>query len=319
VETSPELAVLTNKLRFPEGPIAMRDGSVIVCEIAGGALSRVSPGGDVEVVAELGGGPNGAAIGPDGAIYVCNNGGYKVRQHKGHYFLLGEPAEGYRGGSIQRVDVRTRSVETVFESTPELPLHAPNDIVFDEHGGFYFTDFGKFSGSRVELGALFYGTTDGSVLKRLVHPVQFPNGIGLSPDGSTLYVALTYSGCLVRWTVVEPGLIVRHRGADGEETASRTDRRPGSFFGASVGRGEFDSLAVEADGSVCVATIDHPNGGITTFRSDGRQEFLALPDSTVTNICFGGDDHQTAYATLSHTNQLVRLRWPRPGLRLNFA
>ena len=62
-------------LRFPEGPIAMADGSVLLCEIQRGTLSRVDPDGSVSVVADCGGGPNGAAIGPDGAVWITNNGG----------------------------------------------------------------------------------------------------------------------------------------------------------------------------------------------------------------------------------------------------
>ena len=312
-----QLEILTEDLRFPEGPIAMPDGSVIVCELAGGAVSRVSPDGAVTVIAEVGGGPNGAAIGSDGMIYLCNAGGYKYRKNKNHYIILAEPLDDYRGGSIQRIDPRTGQFETLYASTDELPIHAPNDIVFDAHGGFYFTDFGKFFGSTVKLGSLFYAKADGSEIRRLVHPIQFPNGIGLSPDGGTLYAAQTYAGTLLRWTVSEPGVIVRHRGPDGTETAPYSDRRPGSLVGTSLGRGEFDSLAVEADGSVCVATIDHPQGGITTFRPDGSVERLAFPDTTVTNICFGGADLKTAFVTMSHRNALARVPWPRAGLQLN--
>ena len=67
---------LASGLLFPEGPIAMADGSVILVEIGRGTLTRVTPDGRVQVLADLGGGPNGAAIGPDGAVYVCNNGGF---------------------------------------------------------------------------------------------------------------------------------------------------------------------------------------------------------------------------------------------------
>ena len=70
-----DIELVTEGLRFPEGPIAMADGSVILTEIEGQALTRVTPDGRKETVAETGGGPNGAAIGPDGAIYVTNNGG----------------------------------------------------------------------------------------------------------------------------------------------------------------------------------------------------------------------------------------------------
>lgn len=309
--------ILTERLRFPEGPVVMPDGSIIVCELVGRSISRVTQDGAVDVVAHLGGGPNGAALGPGGMIYVCNSGGYKVREKKGHFLLLGEPPDDYRGGSIQRVDPRSGLAETLYSSTEELPIHAPNDLVFDREGGFYFTDFGKFVRSVVRLGSIFYARADGSEIRRIVHPIQFPNGIGLSPDGRTLIAAQTYAGVVVRWTIEEPGVIVRHRGPDGSETAPRSDRRPGSFLGASTGRAEFDSLAVEADGSVCVATIDYPQGGITTIRPDGSKEFVALPDTSVTNICFGGPKLRTAFVTLSHRNALARLPWPRAGLPLN--
>ena len=67
------MKVLTDQLRFPDGPIAMDDGSVVVVEIARGRLTRVQPDGSLETIAEPGGGPNGAAIGPDGRCYSCNN------------------------------------------------------------------------------------------------------------------------------------------------------------------------------------------------------------------------------------------------------
>src|SRR2546426_4051316 len=70
-----EMRVVTEGLHFPEGPVAMPDGSVVVVEIQSGDLTRVLPDGTKETVAHCGGGPNGAAVGPDGAFYVCNNGG----------------------------------------------------------------------------------------------------------------------------------------------------------------------------------------------------------------------------------------------------
>ena len=61
-----EIREITDGLEFPEGPIAMDDGSVILTEIKRGTLTRVKPDGTKEVVVETGGGPNGAAVGPDG-------------------------------------------------------------------------------------------------------------------------------------------------------------------------------------------------------------------------------------------------------------
>ena len=77
-----------------------------------------------------------------------------------------------------------------------------------------------------------------------------------------------------------------------------------------------DSLAVEAGGKVCVATI--LNGGITAFDPNGTVEHYPVPDLIVTNICFGGADMKTAWITASSTGKLYKATWPRPGLKLNF-
>ena len=67
---------IANGLRFPEGPIAMPDGSVIVVEIEAGRITRCWGDNRKEVIATPGGGPNGLALGPDGMLYLCNNGGF---------------------------------------------------------------------------------------------------------------------------------------------------------------------------------------------------------------------------------------------------
>jgi gluconolactonase len=108
------MEIVAEGLRFPEGPIAMPDGSVIVVEIAGGSLSRVYPTGTVEVIADCGGGPNGAALGPDGRVYVCNNGGFDDQNDAaGHFAEMGMPIK-YHGGSIYAVDLNSGGVEVIY-------------------------------------------------------------------------------------------------------------------------------------------------------------------------------------------------------------
>src|SRR5690606_3166255 len=124
---------------FPEGPVALPDGSVLVVEIAAGTLTRVEPDGTKTVVAKLGGGPNGAAIGPDGRCYVCNNGGFLFSERDGRLYPGFAPTE-YRGGWIEAVDLTTGKSEVLYRSCGEQKLLGPNDLVFDRHGGFYFTD-----------------------------------------------------------------------------------------------------------------------------------------------------------------------------------
>ena len=137
------MKVIAKNLRFPEGPVALSDGSVCFVEIAAGRVSRVDREGNVSLVANTGGGPNGLAAGPDGALYVCNNGGFIVKDVEGQCHVVhGELPADYKTGSIQRVDLATGQVTTLYTHCKEAPLTAPNDLVFDKAGGFYFTDFG---------------------------------------------------------------------------------------------------------------------------------------------------------------------------------
>src|SRR3954451_9940540 len=136
--------IVTDGLRFPEGPVVMPDGSVIVVEINAGRISRVQPDGTPSVVADTGGGPNGAALGPDGKLYVCNDGGFAWTDLGFVLLPFGEHGvsqpDDYVGGSIQRVDVDTGAVETLYTECDGIALKGPNDIVFDTSGGFWFTD-----------------------------------------------------------------------------------------------------------------------------------------------------------------------------------
>lgn len=297
--------VIATGLRFPEGPVALPDGSVLVVEIASGRLVQVMPDGQTRQVAEVGGGPNGAALGPDGHLYVCNNGGFSWRTDAGFTRPTG-PARGYQGGSIQRVDLATGAVETLYTQCQGEPLHGPNDVVFDGEGGFWFTDFGKVFEDRIMRGAVFYARADGSFIRRAAHPVLTPNGVGLSPDGRTLYVAETETSRLWSYPVLGPG-----------ELALEPWPAPngGRLLHGLPGYQRFDSLAVEEGGNICVATL--VRGGISVFSPSGELlEFHEAPEGYCTNICFGGADRRTAYITLSGYGQLMAVPWPRPGLRL---
>ena len=296
---------LTSGLLFPEGPIAMPDGSVILVEIARGTLSRVTPDGKIDVIAETGGGPNGAAIGPDGAVYICNNGGFEWHKVNGLLFA-GDIADDYSGGRIERVDLQTGKVEVLYTEVDGNPLRGPNDIVFDKSGGFWFTDLGKGHGRLKDRGALFYAKADGSHVEEVVFPVETANGVGLSPDEDFVYVAETQGARLWRWELAAPGKL---------KGAARTDAR--NFVASPAGLSFFDSMAVEADGTVCVATIR--NGGISRINPEtGDIRHVPTDDPMTTNICFGGADLKTAYITASGTGRLLKTQWAAPGLPLNF-
>ena len=302
---------MASGLQFPEGPVALDDGSVLVVEIARGTLSRVMPDGRVHVVADLGGGPNGAAIGPDGAVYVCNNGGFRwTTEADGCHRPIAQ-ADDYSGGRIERVDLATGRFERLYDTVEGQPLKGPNDIVFDTSGGFYFTDLGKVREREIDRGGVFWGRPDGSHAKVIARPVMTPNGIGLSPDGRTLYYAETEAARVWAFDIEAPGQ-VRKDGWPSPHGGRSIVAAPGGQYQ------RFDSLALDALGNVCVATL--VKGGITIVSPDGAlASHVPLPDRFTTNLCFGGRDRRTAYVTLSGSGRLVAIDdWPVPGLPLAY-
>ena len=295
-----QIREITSGLRFPEGPVAMKDGSVLVVEIARGTLTRVRPNGTKEVVAETGGGPNGAAIGPDGKVYICNNGGFRLTAD-------GNPTEGlpdgYTGGCIQRVDLASGKVEVLYAECNGHRLRGPNDLVFDAAGGFWFTDFGKVQERVRDRTAIYYAKADGSFIKEVIFPIDGPNGIGLAPGDTRLYVAQTFEGRVWQWDTPRPGELAPATGHGGGLLAGPGG---GKLLVGLPGYQLLDSMAVDGAGNVCVATL--VNGGITVISPDGGSvEFVPTGDPLTTNICFGGPDLRTAYITLTGLGKLVAM------------
>jgi gluconolactonase len=298
---------VTSGLAFPEGPIALADGSVIVVEIEGGRLTRVEPSGKQQVIANLGGGPNGAAIGPDGKCYVCNNGGFTWHKDERNFLRPTGRAANYTTGRIEQVDIGTGAVRMLYDSCDDIPLKGPNDIVFDANGGFWFTDLGKTYGRLMDRGAVYYARTDGSLIKEAIYPIMTPNGVGLSPDGRTLYVSETETSRAWCYPITGEGEVAK------EPWPSPNG---GKLLYGLPGYQRFDSLAVEQDGNICVATLVH--AGVSVFSPEGKLvEFHEADEVYCTNICFGGPDMRTAFITLSGTGRLIAVDWPRPGLPLH--
>ena len=300
--------VLASGLEFPEGPVVMPDGSVVLVEIRGRRLTRVWPDGRKEVVAEIPGGPNGAALGPDGKMYVCNNGGFSWIPTR-NMIMPGPQPEEYLGGSIQRVDLQSGKVETVVDRCGEHALRARTT---------WCSTGTAASGSRISASAAparwmsAHSIIIKPGMKEIVEAmlgVLPANGIGLSPDENTVYIAETPTARLWAYEISEPGTIkprdVIYRGERGKPIAGLG------------GYQMFNSLAVEASGNVCVATLI--SGCISVIAPDGALvEQVPTGDRVTTNIAFGGPELKTAYITLSGKGELIAMDWPRPGLPLNF-
>lgn len=304
-----KMRIIAEGLRFPEGPVAMADGSVILTEIERGEITRIAADGTKSVVATPGGGPNGLAIGPDGKLYCCNNGGFNWNE-AGGYLAPHGIADDYSGGRIERIDINTGEVEILYKSGDfGCTLRGPNDIVFDGHGGFWFTDHGKvdYAARCHDIVGIFYAKADGSHLEEVIFPSYNPNGIGLSPDGTRLYAAETYTCRLTAFNVIAPGKVDDAAGPGG----------PGIPIYRPAGYKFFDSLGIEECGNICIATIGEC--GISVISPEGELvEFVATDDIFTTNICWGGPDMKTAYVTLSGSGRLAAIDWARPGLKLAY-
>jgi gluconolactonase len=301
------MKIIASGLQFPEGPVAMPDGSIIVVEIARETLSRIAPDGRVDVVANIRGGPNGAALGPGGRMYVCNNGGFAWIKERGTFRPYLQ-SEDYVGGSIEIVDLDTGKVERLYSRCGEHALRGPNDIVFDAHGGFWFSDLGKRRARDMDRGFVYWARADGSEIREVIGPILTPNGVGLSPDGHTLYVAETETGRVWSWEITAPG-----------EVRMRPWPSPhgGTLVAGLPGYMRFDSLAIAASGNICVAAL-HSCSIVEIAPHGSYVRHHPVPDMSVTNLCFGGSDLRTAYVTMSHEGHLGAMEWHEPGLRLNW-
>lgn len=298
----------------------MPDGRIMFSDIGAGWLLTVDPRtGKVEKFAETRGGPNATAVGPDGAFYVCNNGGLGMMKSSKGYTI---PVAGSHGSQpitagIQRV-TPDGQVTMLYSECKGQPLIAPNDLVFDRHGGFYFTDTGHPDGRTADLGGLYYAKADGSEIVELIHeaaphaPLTQPNGCGLSPDGARIYVAETGSGRLWYWNIESPGKLTA--------TPEAFSANGAVFLYGAEGYTFLDSLAIDSAGNVCVATI--MKGGISVVTPQGALDaFISLPlyDPFPTNICFAGEGLKKAYVTASGTGRIYEIEWPRAGLALNYS
>ena len=292
--------ILATGLEFPEGPVCDRDGTVYVVEIRGGRVRKIDPNGATSVFAQPGGGPNGAARGPDGALYVTNNGGFAWNKGR----PVG-PATDYETARIERIDANG-NVRRLYDNCNGARLSAVNDLVFDEVGNFYFTDPIHRDPQRPEpmgtptyrQGKVYYASPDGKMIRRVATNLQHPNGIGLSPDGKTLLVAETFASDLLAFPIIAPGELGEQR---------LFGRLPEGYFP--------DGFCLDEEGYVLVC--GPMGGGIVVFDPTGKVvEVIASADKMITNVAFGGPAHTTLYITESGLGRVVSREWSRKGLIL---
>ena len=263
-------------------------------EITGGRITAIAPNGTKRTFAETSGAPNGAALGPDGYLYVTNNGGKNP-------------------GYIQRIDTHGK-VETLYDRCDGQPFHGPNDLVMDTHGGFYFTDPGPLTREGTKFGHLYYARRDGSSVKRMQYLFLLPNGIALTPDNTTLIVLESLTSRVWAIPIESPGVLGQ---VDAGARSGSPRAWPISALLTTVPQPAApDGMCVDAAGNLLICA--HNSGVVSVHAPDGKPlSQIAVEDRRLTNCCFGGADFQTLYITESGLGRVVTVRWERPGLRLH--
>jgi gluconolactonase len=267
--------VVATDLDFPEGPVWLGPKKVAVTEIRGQCISLWENGRLRRRVAVTGGGANGATLGPDGALYVCNNGGVSLG-HEGRW-MAPEPIN----GRIQRVTL-DGDVRDVATTLPGAPPNRPNDLCFGPDGLLYYTDPHNWEDlPEVKPGRVARTTLDGRV--ELIADVPlFPNGIGFGPD-DRLYVAQSMT-----------------------QTILVMDAKPGTSFRefTKLPSGYPDGFCFDRAGRLyCAGSLGDV---VVVFERDGRlAEVIEMGAGTEPTNCCLGDG--VLYVTLSGPGQLATL------------
>lgn len=289
--------VVTDSLQLGEGPLIAADGSIILCDVRAREIVRIRPGGARTTIASLAGMPAGVAAGPDGALYVASIGRQSGPERV--------------PGAVLRIDPASRALTTLVSTLDDAAFVAPDDLVFDQAGGFYFTNAGVLDAAApiIQTGVYYCDGVSGASgvgVRRVAGPMLPTNGIDLSPDGQWLYWTEYRTGRLYRRRVVAPGTLAPPAPLMGD-----------CIYAHPVPVMFYDSLRVDAAGFVTIAlhsgARDGPSALLTLDAAGRHPVMLPMPAGMTTSLALAWQGERAAYVTTNGT--IGRIPWPRAGQR----
>lgn len=281
----PAFTTHVSGLGFPEGPVPGDQGDILFTDLRHQCIYRWSDDAGVEVVARTGGAPNGMRRGPDGLLYIANNGGLWPTATHGVAFSSPQLA-----GSVQRLDDAAALIDVVRSTGGDGPRR-PNDLVFAPDGRIVFTDPRNWEvlpdRADYETGRIWLGTP-GEEPVEIARVEGFPNGLAFLPDGSLL-VGLTEDKALVRYGWEPDGALTE------PEVWARLEPRVGA-----------DGVLVADDVVVVAGSV---SDSLLLFDLEGRllDEWSTGEGSDPTNLCVG---FGRLWVTCGYGGSLISTPWP---------
>ena len=249
---------------FTEGPVGTYDGGLFFSDVGSKTIYHMDPEGKITIARGNTLGANGLALNAS-ELYAAEGSGKLIS----------------RGNQNGRV-------ATVLESTDAAPLGAPNDIIFDSRGGFYFTDPGTAPLLPIDpnrRGKVYYVASNGGREPLLVDDkIAFPNGLTITPDGKLLLVDDTLGDTI--WAI-DLAPKAKNKGKGITKTAFA--KIPELTNGVSMA----DGMAVDREGRVYVTT----GAGVQIFDKKGKFLGIIKVPRSPSNCAFSGPDKHTLYIT----------------------
>ncbi len=274
---NPGTVIAAADLLFPEGTIFVGQALYFV-DYARSDVLRLVGTKAVVIWHQDGCGANGLVEVPDGLLVAC-----------------------FDSGTVVKISLGGATLTTIRRDAAGQALATPNDLTADRKGGLYLSD----SGSADRPGKVFHISDDG-VVHEVASGIRFANGIGVSPDGSTLYVAESPTGKVLAFPIMADGSL----GAARDFIRLRDVLPTGRIDDATP-----DSLRVDAHGNVFVAL--YKGGGVAIVSPDGRLlKLLEVPSQHHTNLAISPDE-ESLYVTAvdddarsTYRGQIVRMANP---------